>query len=171
MIFSLNEIIENAIKHSPFYRRTIGQKWNGSGLQCLPIVDQDSFWQAMQEGELLTAQSNDGVVFKSGGTTGNPKHSYFLKEEWQQFTKIFGESFQFNGMCDGDKIGNMFYAGNMYASFIFIMKSIEHSPLKLTHYPLGGGMSYPDYVKTISDLHINCLARVPTTFVNLALYE
>ncbi|MBT5092838.1 MAG: phenylacetate--CoA ligase family protein, partial [Halobacteriovoraceae bacterium] len=99
--YSIDEIIEYASTNSPFYR----ELYSGVSkpkLRNLPVLDQAPFWKALGDDKLLTANSRDGVVFKSGGTTGNPKHSYFNREEWESFCHIFGTGMSDN-LREGDR--------------------------------------------------------------------
>lgn len=168
-IFTIEEIIQYAAKNSPYYRK-LYEGCNLSKLENLPLVDQEEFWHAntYTDNKLLTGPIRDGVVFKSGGTTGNPKFSAFTKSEWETFTDEFGEGMATNGLKEGDKVGNLFYSGDLYASFLFITKSLELCPVPCTHFPMTGAMDMEDVVKTVEEYGVNVLAGVPTSFINLA---
>lgn len=160
----------NFIKlNSPYYR----DLWQEQTLDLasLPIVDQEKFWDAndWDHNQLLTAPMNDGVVFKSGGTTGRPKFSIYTKNEWEEFTKIFGEGMS-SVISAGDRIGNLFYAGELYASFLFINKSLEHCPVGALTFPIAGGTELDECFKIIKSYKVNVLAGVPTTFLRLAQF-
>ncbi len=170
MIYSLEEIAIYAKKNSKYYSELYKNVNTFSDISQLPIVELDEFWSMPAIKHILTGELKNGVVFKSGGTSGNPKYSYFTIDEWNKFTKIFGEGFSKNGFQDGDRIGNLFYAGNLYASFMFIMKSLEQSSLSLTHFPMTGAMKFSECSHVIKDQSINVLAGVPTTFLNFAAY-
>jgi len=168
-IYTIDEIIQYAAKNSPYYRK-LYEGCDLSNLENLPLVDQEEFWHANTyiDNELLTGPIRDGVVFKSGGTTGNPKFSAFTKSEWETFTDEFGEGMATNGLKEGDKVGNLFYSGDLYASFLFITKSLELCPVPCTHFPMTGAMDMEDVVKTVEEYGVNVLAGVPTSFINLA---
>lgn len=51
----------------------------------------------MHDNRLLTGPMTDGVVFKSGGTTGAPKFSVFTHGEWDAFVTAFGRGMAPNG--------------------------------------------------------------------------
>ncbi len=170
-IYSINEIIQSAANNSPYYKE-LYKNSDLSKLENLPLINQDEFWKAnsYQDNKLLTGPITNGVVFKSGGTTGNPKFSAFTKSEWETFTHEFGDGMAFNGLKEGDRVGNLFYSGDLYASFLFITKSLELCPVPCTHFPMTGAMDMADVVKTIEEYNINVLAGVPTSFINLAQY-
>ena len=168
----LNELINFARTHSPFYRELYKSlKETDYNISLLPIVDQKKFWQANQDfGKgVLTSKFENGIVFKSGGTSGNPKYSYFTQEEWNSFTEVSGWGFRYNGIKPGDRIGNLFYSGELYASFIYITDTINKSKTGI-NFPISGQIPIEKMIKIIKEQNINVLAGVPTTIVNLAEY-
>ena len=111
---------------------------------------------------------NDGIVFKSGGTSGNAKFSYFSKEEWQSLTAIFGEGMSRAAIRDGERVANFFYAGDLYASFIFIMKAIDASECKVIQLPLSGAADIESIVKIVNEFKVDVWAGPPTTLMKIA---
>ncbi len=154
-------------KSSPYYRKLWGEC--PLELDQLPIVDQESFWQAnsWDHNQLLTGALGDGVVFKSGGTTGKPKFSVFTKSEWEEFTSIFGQGMA-QVLKPGERVGNLFYAGELYASFLFIEKSLEKCSTPVLTFPIAGATDLSEVIQLVRTYQIDVLAGVPTTFVRLA---
>ncbi|MBF0206876.1 MAG: phenylacetate--CoA ligase family protein [Oligoflexia bacterium] len=178
MIYSVNELLAHAIEFSPYYRQLYYKcdgEWNS-----IPIVRHEHFWKAntIENNQLLTLpfEQTDGVVFKSGGTTGCPKFSLYSIEEWEEFTQQFawGMGHLFWGDGNAKRVANLFYAGGLYASFVFIMRSLEKcsSPAsaarRLLHFPLSGQAPISDNLKAIADYQIDTLVGIPTTIVSLA---
>jgi len=126
--WSLKEIVENAKSHSPYYKLLYANS-KFVNLSDLPITDQNKFW----ESNVLTSDKRDGIVFKSGGSTGAPKYSYFTSLEWQSFTESFGMGIAEGILSDDDRVANLFYVGDLYASFLFIKDSL---PVSYTHLTL-----------------------------------
>lgn len=171
MFYSLEDVVRNAKKNSPYYSELYREVNPDSfRLEDLPLVDQTDFWKAnsYEDNKLLTGPIEDGVVFKSGGTTGVPKFSVYTKDEWDTFTKLFGEGMDKRCLKDGDKIGNLFYSGDLYASFLFINKSLEQAKSKVTQFPMTGGMVLSEVINTVREYGVNVLAGVPTTFICMA---
>lgn len=172
----LSELVSLAKKKSPFYRKLYSKIRPGKKgryhLKDLPLVQQSEFWKAntLENNQLLSAPFNDGIVFKSGGTTGNPKFSVFSLNEWNLFTKTFARGLAQGGLKSGERVANLFYGGELYASFLFIMKSIEHMKSPPIHYPLSGSCTPETILKTVMEHHIDVLAGVPTTFMNIINY-
>jgi len=67
----------------------------------------------------------DGTAFKSAGTTGKPKFSIYRASEWDSLCEGFGRGMAAGGLRPGERLANLFYAGDLYASFLFITHSLE----------------------------------------------
>jgi phenylacetate-CoA ligase len=171
-IYDWKELVLLAQEKSPYYKelyRGIGDL-KGLSLSDIPVVDQAEFWSAntTRDSKLLTAPMLDGIVFKSGGTTGQPKFSVFTREEWNTFTHVFGQGMGHLGLSAGDRIANLFYAGELYASFNFIMKSIEACPIPTVQFGISGAAAPHNILATVDEFQINVLAGLPTTILNIA---
>jgi len=170
--YSLGELVQHARTYSPFYKELYKNIGTFSKVEQLPVLDSASFWKAnsIDDNQVLTAQQKDGIVFKSGGTTGNPKFSFFGLDEWEVFTRAFGEGMRKGGLETGERVANLFYAGDLYASFMFISKSIEKSNSNIVHYPLSGGAEFDHIIETMNSFQITTWAGVPTTMMKLTEY-
>ena len=161
----LKEIIEHAKTHSPYYRE-LYKGIDTSELSKLPVIDQDKFWKA----NVLTSSSPDGIVFKSGGSTGAPKYSYFTNLEWESFCQSFGLGMAEGILESGDRIANLFYAGDLYASFLFIKDSLQLIPAekkKLSMFPIAGQTDHLQILKTLDEFKINTIVGVPSAILIL----
>ena len=159
-------------KNSPFYAQHYKDvEQNCDDISKYPIINQKEFWKANENfGEgVLTSKHNSGLVFKSGGTSGNPKYSYFTAKEWDNFTEVSGCGFRQNGVKQGDRIANLFYAGELYASFIYITDTIKSADIGVS-YPIAGQTEISVMVEIIKKLNINVLAGVPTSIMNIVSY-
>ena len=169
---TIQELVTYAKKFSPFYRNLYKNVdvYDNLSIEDIPLVDQDEFWRAngLTENYLLTGSVNNGIVFKSGGTTGAPKFSVFTKQEWHDFTKSFAHGMELGGLRNGDRVANLFYAGEMYASFLFIYNSLELADIRALQFPLAGNSKPYDVLKTVRDFQINTLAGVPTSLIHIA---
>ncbi len=166
--WTLEEIIENAQKYSPFYRESFGTK-TFKNLSELPLTNQDKFWK----GQILTSDKKDGIVFKSGGSTGAPKYSYFTSMEWQSFTEAFGIGISKGIIEDGDRAANLFYVGDLYASFIFIKDSLQWIPAEkksILQFPIAGSTTAINILKTLEEFSVNVIIGVPSAILTLLEY-
>lgn len=158
--WTLKEIIEHAKTHSPYYRE-LYKECNSTKLSDLPVIDQSIFWKST----VVTEKNPDGIIFKSGGSTGAPKYSYFTNKEWMSFCEGFGLGMAEGILANGDRVANLFYAGDLYASFLFIKDSLNFIPVekkKLTHFPVAGQTDHLQILKTIEEFDINVIVGVPS---------
>ena len=158
--------------HSPLYRELWRDAWKDGAqpppLRELPVTDHARYWAANVPGanQLLTGPHDDGVVFKSGGTTGNPKFSFFSNDDWSAFCRIFGAGMRRAGLRPGERVANVFYGGQLYASLLFVGRCIEEA---------GGGVNFPiagfappeEVVDALREFQIDTVAGVPTSIMNL----
>jgi len=166
--WTLKEIVEHAKRNSPYYRE-LYKGVNFEQLSDLPIIDQPTFWK----GKVLTSEKLDGIVFKSGGSTGAPKYSYFTSLEWQSFTEAFGLGISQGILEDYDRVANLFYVGDLYASFIFIKDSFQWIPAenkKLLQFPIAGATDPVHILKTLEEFSINVIVGVPSAILTLLEY-
>ena len=163
--WTLKEIIKYAKKYSPYYRE-LYSKVSNDELTSLPIVDQAVFWKS----QVVTTESPDGIVFKSGGSTGAPKYSYFTHKEWESFCQAFGLGMSEGILENGDRVGNLFYVGDLYASFLFIKDSLGNIPVektRLTHFPIAGQTDHIQILKTLEEFNINVILGVPSAILTM----
>lgn len=162
--WTLKEIIEHARTHSPYYR-DLYSNISSTTLEELPVIDQAKFWNA----QVLTDKPH-GIVYKSGGSTGAPKYSYFTNEEWKAFTTAFGFGMSEGILKDGDRVANLFYAGDLYASFLFIkdsLNAIPESKCRLTQFPIAGQTDHIQILKTLEEFNINVIVGVPSAIISM----
>ena len=167
-IYSLQEVYFHAKKHSDYYSsiyRDLPEHL--MKLEDLPIVDLKLFWKmnSLHNNHVLTGPLSDAIVFKSGGTTGNPKFSVYTREEWDTFTALFGWGMARSAIQNEDRVANLFYAGDLYASFLFIHDSLEHCTKPSVNFPISGSVEAEHLADIINEFRINVLAGVPTTIV------
>ncbi|MCX4539440.1 AMP-binding protein [Streptomyces sp. NBC_01565] len=139
-------------------------------LTDLPVVDQDAFWAAntLHDNRVLTAPLGEAVVFKTGGTTGTPRFSCYTREEWQEFVTTFGAGLVDAGLRPGHRVADLFYAGELYASFLFVLDSLAHAPVANVRLPIGGGAPLESTLSTLEDFAAQVVAGTPTTLCRLA---
>lgn len=161
--YSLNEILKFAKTHSEFYQKA----WEHNHelvLSQLPVTNQEDFWSS----SILTTKEPNGIVFKSGGSSGAPKYSYFTHEEWITFTKCFGAGMSQGILDSGDRVGNLFYVGDLYASFLFIKDSLQWiDEKKISQYPIAGSTNLEAILSTCEEFKINVLCGVPSQLLKI----
>ncbi|MBL1102159.1 phenylacetate--CoA ligase family protein [Streptomyces coffeae] len=168
---SLAELIHFARRNSGFYSALYSGLPEGvTELTALPVIPQSEFWQANtpRDNTLLTGPLEEAVVFKSGGTTGSPKFSFYTREEWREFTTAFGAGLAEAGLRPGQRVADLFYAGDLYASYTFILDSLARSPVANVRLPIGGAAPLASTVATLEQFGVEVIAGTPTTLCGLA---
>lgn len=171
-IYTVDEIISYARKNSKYYADLYKDLPESVTLEDLPFVNQDDFWSNCDKdgGIVATRPQTDGQIFKSGGTTGDPKYSLYTAEEWETMCVCSGAVLPRGGLKNGDKIANLFYAGGLYASFLYTYSMLYFAPAKTIMYNLAGNMSIEEIVTTILHHKINCIAGLPSILTKIASY-
>lgn len=170
-VHQVSDLIRFARDHSPFYADLYADlPPEVDRISDLPVVDQSAFWAAntLHDNSVLTAPLGEAVVFKTGGTTGAPKFSCYTREEWQEFVTAFGAGLVDAGLRPGHRVADLFYAGELYASFLFILDSLAHAPVANVRLPIGGGAPLESTVPTLEDFAAQVVAGTPTTLCRLA---
>lgn len=168
--YCLNELVRYSREMSPFYRELYAGLGDSPLLTDLPVIDHQRFWTAnnLADNRVLTGPLSDGLVFKSGGTTGAPKVSVYTHAEWATFTAAFGRSLVAAGLRPGDRVANLFYAGELYASFSFLSQSLDHAAPDILELPFSGRMPIPAMATACADFAVTVLCGLPTTLLALA---
>ena len=170
--YTVEEIIAYAREHSDYYKQLYKDIPADATLADLPFIDSVDFWEHCDKhgGSVITRPHEDGQIFKSGGTTGDPKYSLYTAEEWQTMCECSGAVLNKGGLKNGDKIANLFYAGGLYASFLYTYSMLYFSSAKTLMYNLSGNISIEEMVTTILDHQINCIAGLPSIITKIVSY-
>ncbi|MFB7255590.1 phenylacetate--CoA ligase family protein [Streptomyces nojiriensis] len=167
----LSDLIRFARHNSPYYRDLYASlPPHVDRLTDLPVVDQRDFWavNALHDSRVLTGPLSEATVYKTGGTTGSPKFSVFTRDEWRTFVTAFGEGLVDTGLRPGHRVADLFYAGELYASFLFVLDSLAHAPVDNVRLPIGGGAPLESTIPTLRDLAAQVLTGTTTTLCRLA---
>ncbi|MCX5192360.1 phenylacetate--CoA ligase family protein [Streptomyces sp. NBC_00249] len=167
----LSDLIRFARHNSPFYQDLYASlPPHADRLTDLPVVDQQAFWAAntLHDSRVLTGPLSEATVYKTGGTTGSPKFSVYTRDEWHTFVTAFGQGLVDTGLRPGHRVADLFYAGELYASFLFVLDSLAHAPVDNVRLPIGGGAPLESTIPTLRDLAAQVLAGTPTTLCRLA---
>ncbi|MEU9419416.1 phenylacetate--CoA ligase family protein [Streptomyces sp. NPDC048272] len=166
-----SDLVRFARDFSPFYADLYADlPPEVNSLTDLPVVDQNAFWAAntLTDNRVLTAPLAEAVVYKTGGTTGTPRFSCYTREEWSEFVTAFGAGLVDAGLRPGHRVADLFYAGELYASFLFVLDSLAHAPVANVRLPIGGGAPLESTVSALQDFGAHVVAGTPTTLCRLA---
>ncbi|MFK8908351.1 phenylacetate--CoA ligase family protein [Streptomyces sp. YS-3] len=167
----LSDLIRFARHNSPYYQELYASlPPDADRLTDLPVVDQETFWAAntLDGNRVLTGPLSEATVYKTGGTTGAPKFSVYTRDEWRTFVTVFGQGLVDTGLRPGHRVADLFYAGELYASFLFLLDSLAHAPVDNVRLPIGGAAPLESTVATLREFAAQVLTGTTTTLCRLA---
>lgn len=168
---SLQVLVDYARRNSPFYAdlyRDVPEVV--TDLAQLPLVDPEAFWAAntYPDNRVLTRPLSNGVVYKSGGTTGAPKFSPWDEEENRDATIAFGAAFLAAGVRPGHRVANLFMAGELYGGFLFTNEVLANASIETLRLPVGGSAPVEFVASVFKEFGVNVTCGMSTTLVRLA---
>jgi phenylacetate-CoA ligase len=158
-------------ERSPFYRELYSHLPDDvSDLAALPLTDHTAYWSAntLDHSRVLTGPHSDGIVIKTGGTTGAPRVSVYTRDEWRAMSRRFGDGLPAAGLVAGDRVANLFYAGELYSSFVFTLNCLQEAPVPTVQLPIGGAAALDYVVAALRDCRATVVAAPPTSLCRLA---
>ncbi|SMQ23937.1 phenylacetate-CoA ligase [Pseudomonas helmanticensis] len=169
----LNQLVGFARAHSNYYREHLHNVAPCiASLGELPLIDPHTYWQSshdLDHWSVLTGSLANALVFKTGGTSSNGKLSVFTRDEWQTLVSDFGVQLTAQ-LNDGDRIANLFFVGDLYASFVFVHDALAHTGSAVTEFPFTGNVDSAVLADSIAQYRINVLAGVPAHLLTFAAW-
>ncbi|XKD91752.1 phenylacetate--CoA ligase family protein [Morganella morganii] len=170
-VLSLTQLVEFARQHSPYYARHYRHvPQSGWHIGDLPLVNPVDYWDGssgLTHWPVLTGPVSDGIVFKTGGTTGASKLSVYTRSEWCSFVTSFGRSMA-SQLQPGDRVANLFFAGDLYASFLFIHGALTHMDIPVCEYPFSSVTEPEILADQLRQNKVSVLAGIPATLLHFA---
>lgn len=125
----LAHLIALARARSPFWAERLSALPSTPALHDLPILTKDEVAaNAPPQSEALLTEplgASGAYVFRSGGTSGDPRFSVFSVEEFRSSIATFQRVYTAAGLRPTDRVGNLFSCGSLYASFVFVNRLLE----------------------------------------------
>ncbi|MEO6677097.1 MAG: phenylacetate--CoA ligase family protein [Pseudomonas sp.] len=172
-LLQLEQMVQYIREHSRFYNKHLEHlPPQGFILGDIPLIDGSTYWansHDLAQWPVLTAPVNDALLFKTGGTTSQGKLAVYTRTEWQALVTAFGKSLS-SQLNHGDRVANLFYSGDLYASFLFIHDSLAHVNVPISEFPFTGNADLAELKAAIRDYRINVLAGVPAQLLKFAAY-
>jgi len=168
----INSLLQFVHKKSSFYRNRLH---NGelesladfARIQELNQQDLRNHLPPSNEG-ILTGQLSDSYVFTSGGTTGDPKFTFYSNEELKAQAHICAKGFYLPGIRSNSRVANLMNAGNLWASFTFVNRALELC--KCLVLPIAAQTGVEATITYIRLFNVNAAIGIPTFFISLANY-
>ncbi|KAF5714368.1 hypothetical protein FGLOB1_3508 [Fusarium globosum] len=170
----LNGLIAEAKQKSPFYSdlykdmATTGQLTPNE----VPLIDHSKYWAAYHDSErsVMTSCQIDGVLMKTGGTTGTPKFTSYSQIELLRTASLLADGLLHAGLRAGDRVANLFYAGDLYGSFLLHILSVISLPIPAIQIPIGGLMAPDVTAQLLRTCRATAVLSTITSLVRLAFY-
>ncbi|KAL2074814.1 hypothetical protein VTL71DRAFT_8593 [Oculimacula yallundae] len=158
----LSDLLSFVRKNSPYYQnlwRNVPSDGSASFDQY-PPVDHTSYWAAntCMESQVIT------------GTTGHPKVTFYSKDELRMASQQLGLGILAAGIRSHDRVANLFYAGEMYGSFLLHVLSIMDLSIPLVHLPIGGSCTSETTIQYMRESSATVVFSMVTTLIKLAEY-
>jgi phenylacetate-coenzyme A ligase PaaK-like adenylate-forming protein len=168
----LNRVLHVARSNSSFYRERLPQQplKELSALNSIPILKPDDFRSHLPPyGEgLLTGPLGSSISFSSGGTTGKPKFVYRTMEETRRNARGIAKGLALGLFREGDVVANLFFAGNMWASFISVNMALEQIGAHVL--PIGGHVPLDNIISYLRSFKVDGALSIPSVLVGIAQY-
>ncbi len=117
---------------------------------------------------LMSHKMNGGYVFSSGGTTGKPKSVYRTLAEQHFNTVRLGKGLRLSVFDENDRVANLLFAGNMWASFVSFNQALEHTGCTIL--PIAGNHPMDVIVQNLLSFKPNGIISIPSVLLSLAEY-
>lgn len=180
----LDEYLSFVRDHSTFYAKfwsttSTTSTTSTSGLTALeayPLTDHAAYWQANTclNSKVVTSKQHDGIIFKTGGTTAKPKVSFYSHQEFEVITETLAECLVRCGVRHGDVVANLFYAGDMYGSFLLHVLSVFglslYKKLGAIQLPVAGHVPIASMASHILEFEGSVVLSTVTNMVKIAEY-
>ncbi|NCB46620.1 hypothetical protein EOM81_06355 [bacterium] len=157
--------------NSSVYYNSIIEKAGGCGFENfekLPLLDRETFYKNSppESNDILTREPIDAYVYASGGTTGNPKFSFYSNDEYKYVTDLLTDIYRNAGLSKFDRVANLFIAGNLWTSFNVAGRALEN--LGCLNLPVGGSSDLSNTLKYLKIFDVNAVVGLPSIIIKLA---
>ena len=164
------EALLEALRRTEYYRplllRTSGAP--RERLQQLPLLDRETFYRVSPPAstDILSGPLTNAYVYASGGTTGEPKFTFYANDEYRAATDVLALIYEAAGISRRDVVGNLFLAGNLWTSFNVANRALEN--IGCLNLPIGGASDFGNIIKYLKTFSATAVVGLPSIIVKLA---
>ena len=168
---ALQDLVAHARRRSPFYRRHYAGLPEIAALRdfsALPLLDKSHILAHTPPADrsLMTAPMRGGILFASGGSTGSPKHIFYDQAEYEHTSAMLGAALEAAGLGSGDRVANLFVAGNLWSSWLSIEKALAHT--RAVSLPIGSALPLETVVEYLVELRATAVVGLPSFLLKVA---
>jgi phenylacetate-CoA ligase len=99
---------------------------------------------------------------------GHPKITFISQDELRSISSQLGRAIIEAGLLSTDRIANLFYAGDLYGSFLLHVLSIQDLSVPSVHIPIGGSCDPSATIQYMKELDATIIFGTVTKVVQLA---
>ncbi|MBI3890970.1 MAG: CoF synthetase [Candidatus Wallbacteria bacterium] len=166
----LARLLAHASRRSPFHARRLKglDPRDPDALSRVPLMTKDDVYAHTPPlgGDLLAGPACGAVVFASGGSTGQPKFSYYTSAEFDRVAAVLARLMRAAGLAPGDRVANLFVAGGLWSSFVAVHQAL--AKLDCLNLPIGGHIGMDAICEHLSALSADVLIGLPSMILELA---
>lgn len=169
----LNVLLRHCRESSSFYRERLPGRALVSleELALVPPVSAEDYRRHLPpEGDgILTGEVGTSYSFGSGGTTGQPKFIYRTVAETHANARALAKGLVLSGFVrQGDVVGNLLFAGNMWASFVSLNLALEETGAHIL--PIGGHIDLATQIALLRSFKANAVLTIPSILISIASF-
>ena len=169
----LKHLLRFARNNSEFYRKHLGDldpgKVNSYEDYCrVPLLDKFHIYRNTPPvgNGILTGPLKNAYVFASGGSTGEPKFTFYSYREIDEVASILADIYQTAGVTKDDVVANLFMAGSMWTSFIVVNHALEK--IGCVSLPIAGNSDQELILRYMELFRPNAIVGLPSMIIRLA---
>jgi len=163
----LENILYFAKNKSAYYKKIIPDSLN---LKEIPLLTRELLLENSppKSNKILTGKVENGFYFCSGGSTGNPKYSFYSNEDFDESCKVLSNIFLSAGINKEDIIANIFIAGNLWTSFLVVNEAIKS--IGCINLPVSGSSRVEDMASYVNKFKATAIIGLPSLIMSLCEY-
>ncbi|MFW5781812.1 MAG: acyl-CoA reductase [Candidatus Muiribacteriaceae bacterium] len=115
---------------------------------------------------MISDDDLNGYIFSSGGTTGKPKYALYSPEDFDIMTDILADIYRAGGIKEGDRVANIFIAGNLWTSFLVANEALKK--IGCTNFPIAGNSDFELIDLYLERFSINAIIGLPSIIIRMA---
>ncbi len=162
----LQEVYRRARRLSSFYRDRLPDLADPAAFlsrwaEVPTLTKAEIQAQVPPRGEgLVCGEDLPMLTLRSGGSSGKPALSLISAADFEADMEAGARGAWAAGLRPGDKVANLFYAGNLYGSFLSIQSILERSGCQT--FPLATNAPLEDILEVLQAFGVTTLAGLPS---------
>ncbi|KAJ5408176.1 hypothetical protein N7509_002059 [Penicillium cosmopolitanum] len=109
-------------------------------------------------------------IFRTGGTTSDPKVSFYSRDELHRITRQLGDTLIHAGLQPGDRVANLYYNGELYMGFLIQLLAWLDTNVPYFQLPISGVVDIEATVWPLREFKVTVAMGMTTTLIWIAEY-